>query len=311
MLRINRSRLVGLLCLTLFVYFLVFTESGSSAGEFRANTEAGLARKQQREQELPLRGHLSDEDLTKKTNDELQGILSSQSKEQPAKDTDGNSAGSTYREPQHNKPSVEDVAKQGWTREEPGAWKKTMNEQLPNQEAEDASAAGQKAIQKPKSNAPDTTSKAHAEDDEVETGGDPGKDFARVKLMEYLKNPVVIFSKSYCPHSKKAKHLLLEVYKINPKPVVVELDMLGEHVPSSPSEDLAHDDHNKITLGKALQDLLAEITGRKTVPNIVVGGGHSIGGNDNIWEMHETGHLAEEIKKFGGRRIVSVDVQEE
>lgn len=122
----------------------------------------------------------------------------------------------------------------------------------------------------------------------------------------------MIFSKSYCPHSKKAKHLLLEIYNINPKPTVVELDLLTEHIPISPHhaspDDSEHDSHSKVTLGKALQDLLAEITGRRTVPNIVVGGGHSIGGNDLIWEMHGSSLLAEEIKKYGGRKVISVDL---
>jgi len=90
--------------------------------------------------------------------------------------------------------------------------------------------------------------------------------------------------------------------------------MLGEHIPSSShydsSPDSEHEEHSRKTLGKALQELLAERTGRRTVPNIVVGSAHSIGGNDNIWEMHESGTLAEEIKKFGGRRVVSVDVNE-
>jgi len=90
--------------------------------------------------------------------------------------------------------------------------------------------------------------------------------------------------------------------------------MLGEHIPSSLHHDETldsdHEEHGRKTLGKALQELLAERTGRRTVPNIVVGSAHSIGGNDNIWEMHESGILAEEIKKFGGRRVIRVDVND-
>lgn len=116
----------------------------------------------------------------------------------------------------------------------------------------------------------------------------------------------MIFSKTYCPHSKRAKQLLLEVYNINPKPLVVELDMLGEKVPQSAQPG----DESSVTLGKVLQELLGEISGRRTVPNIMVGGSHSIGGNDKIWELHEAGLLAEEIKKLGGRKVVSVDVHD-
>ena len=115
----------------------------------------------------------------------------------------------------------------------------------------------------------------------------------------------MIFSKSYCPHSKRAKQLLLEIYDIIPKPVVVELDVLGPTIPQSVDSD-----EPPVQLGKALQELLGETTGRRTVPNIMVGGRHSIGGNDKIWELHEAGLLAEEIKKLGGRKIVSVDVHD-
>ena len=95
---------------------------------------------------------------------------------------------------------------------------------------------------------------------------------------------------------------------------MVELDLLEEHVPSSSHHDSSsnpnHEEHPTKTLGRALQDLLAERTGRRTVPNIVVGSAHSIGGNDNLWDMHNSGTLAEEIKKFGGRRVISVDVHD-
>lgn len=117
---------------------------------------------------------------------------------------------------------------------------------------------------------------------------------------------MVIFSKSYCPHSKRAKHLLLEVYKILPKPVVIELDQLN-----SPVDSLKHDEndeYHKKTVGAEMQELLTELTGRRTVPNIVVGGKHSIGGNDNIWMMHESGTLQEEILKFGGKKITSIEL---
>lgn len=117
---------------------------------------------------------------------------------------------------------------------------------------------------------------------------------------------MVIFSKSYCPHSKRAKHLLLEVYKIVPKPIVVELDEL-----TSPVEDHKHEEeqHHSKTVGAELQALLGEMTGRRTVPNIVVGGIHSIGGNDNIWLMHESGTLQEEIMKYSGKKITSIELR--
>lgn len=58
--------------------------------------------------------------------------------------------------------------------------------------------------------------------------------------------PVIIFSKSYCGFSAKAKTLLLETYKIDPAPFVVELDLVDG--------------------GAELQADLLTVTGRSTVP---------------------------------------------
>ncbi|OAF62754.1 hypothetical protein VC83_00859 [Pseudogymnoascus destructans] len=64
-------------------------------------------------------------------------------------------------------------------------------------------------------------------------------------------SPIIIFSKSYCGFSRKAKSILLTKYVITPTPYVVELD--------------------KHPLGPALQARLATMTGRKTVPNVLLG----------------------------------------
>lgn len=97
---------------------------------------------------------------------------------------------------------------------------------------------------------------------------------------------VIIFSKSYCPYSKKAKHILLEKYRIVPEPYVVELD--------------------KNPLGQQLQALLSKSTGRSTVPNILLLG-KSIGGGDDMEELDETDTLIAKIKKTGGSRITDVE----
>lgn len=182
--RFNRSRFLGLLCLGIFIYFLVFTESGSSTSDFRANTEAGLARKQQREQELPLRGHLSDEDLTRKTNEELRGILSGQSKDNIAKDVDDNPLGRESRNSRQDTLPVND--------QESILSDQKTDSVGTSQDAGDISFTDRKTSQKPKS--PEAVDKekalkADAEDNDTETAGDPVKDFAREKLSEYLKNP--------------------------------------------------------------------------------------------------------------------------
>jgi glutaredoxin len=97
---------------------------------------------------------------------------------------------------------------------------------------------------------------------------------------------VIIFSKTYCPHSKKAKHILLEKYTIKPEPYVVELDM------------------NPI--GQQLQAFLYKSTGRGTVPNILLMG-KSIGGGDSMEELDQTDTLIAKIKELGGSRITQVE----
>ncbi|KAF2627188.1 glutaredoxin domain-containing protein [Macroventuria anomochaeta] len=99
------------------------------------------------------------------------------------------------------------------------------------------------------------------------------------------KSPIIIFSKSYCPFSKRAKHILLEKYSITPAPYVVELD---QH-----------------PLGAKLQDTLAQMTGRRTVPNVLVQG-KSIGGGDDMQELDETDKLIETLKSLGGSRVQDV-----
>ncbi|KAF2645555.1 glutaredoxin [Massarina eburnea CBS 473.64] len=104
-----------------------------------------------------------------------------------------------------------------------------------------------------------------------------------VELNAILKkSPIIIFSKSYCPHSKKAKQILLEKYNIVPAPYVVELD---EH-----------------PLGPKLQETLAEKTGRRTVPNVLVLG-MSIGGGSEMQDFDEKDQLVSKIKGIGGSRI--------
>jgi len=98
--------------------------------------------------------------------------------------------------------------------------------------------------------------------------------------------PVVIFSKSYCPHSLKAKNLLLEGHTIVPTPAVVELDKM---------------DH-----GAEFQKYLGELTGRRTVPNVLVNG-ISRGGASDLVEMGDT--LVANFLKWGDGRL-SMAVQQ-
>ncbi|KAK5168037.1 uncharacterized protein LTR77_006605 [Saxophila tyrrhenica] len=109
-------------------------------------------------------------------------------------------------------------------------------------------------------------------------------------LNEVLKKgPIIVFSKSYCPFSKKAKHILLDLYNISPPPYVVELDQ--------------HE------LGPGLQKALEKMTGRRTVPNVLVNG-RSIGGGDDIEELHVSDKLMSTISTMGGKRIMKVEKAE-
>ncbi|TVY87975.1 Monothiol glutaredoxin [Lachnellula willkommii] len=119
--------------------------------------------------------------------------------------------------------------------------------------------------------------------DNVETKEDHD---IEVELNSILKkSPIIIFSKSYCPHSKRAKDILLEKYIINPAPFVVELD--------------------KHELGPRLQAKLAELTGRSTVPNVLINA-VSIGGGDDVAELDAKHTLISKVKDLGGGKMVDV-----
>lgn len=89
--------------------------------------------------------------------------------------------------------------------------------------------------------------------------------------------PVVVFSKSYCPWSKKLKSLLRTYYKMDPEFFVVEVD--------------------KVKNGDELYKYVKQLTGRNTVPNLVVGG-VSRGGFDEINNLHMKDTLLTLLKEW-------------
>lgn len=137
-----------------------------------------------------------------------------------------------------------------------------------------SSAGGQKK-DKSKANSKETEGSEEEESEE-----DREIDATLSNILK--KAPVVIFSKTYCPYSKRAKGLLLDKYSIDPAPYVVELD---EH-----------------PLGKQLQARLGVTTGRKTVPNIMING-KSVGGGDDIAELDARKTLIDKFKSMGGKRL--------
>ena len=81
--------------------------------------------------------------------------------------------------------------------------------------------------------------------------------------------PIILFSKTYCPFSKGLKELFAN-FNITPSLKIVELD--------------THEN------GAALQEHIAEKTGRKTVPNVIIPNNNlqSLGGFDDFKSMtHE------------------------
>jgi hypothetical protein len=62
---------------------------------------------------------------------------------------------------------------------------------------------------------------------------------------------------------------------------------------------------NEHPIGPKLQEVLADMTGRRTVPNVLVIG-KSIGGGDDMQELHDTDTMIETIKKIGEPRVTRV-----
>ena len=90
---------------------------------------------------------------------------------------------------------------------------------------------------------------------------------------EACASPVLIFSKSYCPHCTKVKRLF---NSLGVRASAVELDLTSE--------------------GGAMQRELEGISNQRTVPNVFIGGRH-IGGCDHTLALHEEGRLAEALSQ--------------
>lgn len=124
-------------------------------------------------------------------------------------------------------------------------------------------------------------------DDVLHKGSYDSSDFDPAKELLAIREllPVTIFSKTFCPYSKRAKKLLQDHYEITPQPAIVELD--------------------KHSHGAELQDYVGEISGRRTVPNLLVGTSlESRGGCDDIVKYHEEGRLAELLTSWGGKGLI-------
>ncbi|KAA1475170.1 thioredoxin-like protein [Dentipellis sp. KUC8613] len=117
---------------------------------------------------------------------------------------------------------------------------------------------------------------AKAIDLKVYEGGD-WVDWARAVKTMNAETPLVVFSKTYCPYSKRAKELLKN-YDLLPAPKVVEVDLRDD--------------------GDLIKAILTRLTGRSTFPNAVLLG-KSIGGSDQLSELHREGKLKALLEEAG------------
>lgn len=109
---------------------------------------------------------------------------------------------------------------------------------------------------------------------------DPAAELVTIRAL----SPVVIFSKTTCPFSRRLKALLKDNYQITPQPAFVELD-LHKH-------------------GAELQAYLAEVSGRRTVPNVLVGKlVESRGGSDDFAALHASRDLALLLIAWGEKLV--------
>jgi thioredoxin reductase (NADPH) len=112
-------------------------------------------------------------------------------------------------------------------------------------------------------------------DTEIETNYNPKNecvDLRRIDCIEslVLRYPVVVFSKSWCPYCKKALEALsLEGVSGTSSIFIVNLDELDAPI---------------------IQSTLAQLTGRRTVPNVFIGG-KTVGGGDETVHLQRNGDL--------------------
>ena len=87
---------------------------------------------------------------------------------------------------------------------------------------------------------------------------------------------VVVFSKSWCPFCIEANELLQSLG--GDEVAVIQLDQRRD--------------------GSSIQSELASLTGRRTVPNVFIGG-ENVGGCDDVKALHRRGKLVKKLQQAG------------
>ncbi|KAJ2667048.1 hypothetical protein IW148_000467 [Coemansia sp. RSA 1199] len=105
---------------------------------------------------------------------------------------------------------------------------------------------------------------------------------AEKKIRQLIKrNRVMVFSKTFCPYSRNTKQLLSQ-YRNDRG---LEYEVLEADLESDPIE---------------VKAVLGKISARFTFPNIFIDG-QSIGGNDELRELHTSGEL---VALFGDKHLI-------
>ncbi|KAK7204869.1 putative GRX1-glutaredoxin [Myxozyma melibiosi] len=101
---------------------------------------------------------------------------------------------------------------------------------------------------------------------------------AQAKVKEYVaKNPIMVFSKTYCPYCVHAKSLLEKESKAVAAKVL-ELDEMGRE-------------------GSELQNAVKELYQHRTVPAVFIGG-KFIGGDSDLTALKNSGKLDALLKEL-------------
>eukprot|EP00523_Entomoneis_sp_CCMP467_P007239 CAMPEP_0168728388 /NCGR_PEP_ID=MMETSP0724-20121128/5658_1 /TAXON_ID=265536 /ORGANISM="Amphiprora sp., Strain CCMP467" /LENGTH=148 /DNA_ID=CAMNT_0008775231 /DNA_START=56 /DNA_END=502 /DNA_ORIENTATION=+ len=112
-----------------------------------------------------------------------------------------------------------------------------------------------------------------------------GENIVQYVVHNIEENDVMVFAKSYCPHCQQTRHLLEELHKEFEgwSLKIVDID-------TNPED------------GRMIQNLLAELTGQRTVPNIFIDGEH-LGGNEDLQEIFEEGNLIPMLEELAGKSV--------
>ena len=62
-------------------------------------------------------------------------------------------------------------------------------------------------------------------------------------------------------------------------------------------------------MGPQLQDTLTRMTGRSTVPNVLISG-KSIGGGDDVEHLDNQHELIDKVRSMGGKRITEAKLRD-